>query len=91
MYILKLLQAVTGISRKDISSNTEISLQYINELFCGKKDNPSINILKKLALYFEIDSGTLSMLYHMNQNKVKEIVMNIFKDYYTNSLKDESL
>lgn len=46
---LKQVRTKKGLSMNQLAQRAEISAMYISELESGKRKNPSINVLRKLA------------------------------------------
>lgn len=51
---LKNLRSVKGITLKEFEAHTGISQSYLNRLETGSRTNPSIDILRLIANYYNI-------------------------------------
>lgn len=52
---LKYYRNLKSLSLEDLSSKTGLSISYLSHLETGKRKNPSLDTLDKLATIFEIE------------------------------------
>ncbi len=56
---LRCLREARGLSQLALAKRARISQQYLNELETGKKANPGIQVLRKLAKALEVEPHEL--------------------------------
>lgn len=74
-----------NISQKELAEKTGLSNDYISKLELGKKDNPSLEVMQKIAtaLYCSVDELTNKQ--EITEPSVKDVVNELIRTKQANS------
>lgn len=90
--IFRILRLCMGLNLKEMAEKCKVSAIYLNELERGKKENPSDQILEKIASACGLKAGTLQIFVGKSQGEAPEYQRYLLKalDDYAEDLREQS-